>query len=234
MNLRALGWLLLLTVFASTGFAQPDGKVRAPFKVAITTNPAILAVGHIGLAVDYRAFPRHSFGFEYTNMSSALHVVPSPDTIPTLDNWLDAKGSRFFVRYKLYPFFIPKKVRLSNFYLSAQFMYRRIEFPTAPLEYFELTQTYRKNVNELRTGGRLDILLGTDIPIGDYFIVGGYAGIGLGMERIQQFNLEEMDLTGVPAPGRQFFTDEPDFFRNLISARAGIVLGFTIPNTRRR
>ncbi len=228
--MRAYGWLLLFSILALTGYSQPDGKVRAPFRMAVTTNPAIFAVGHAGVAVDYRAFPRHSFGLEFTYMSKALHLVPSPDSIPTLDNWLDGSGTRFFLRYKVYPFFIPRKVRLSNIYLSAQFMFRRIEFPTAPLEYFELTRTYRKNVNEIRTGGRLDILGGTDIPIGDYFIIGGYVGIGLGMERVQQFNLDDIDLTGIPAPGQQFFKDEPDFFRNLISARAGIVLGFTIPN----
>lgn len=230
MTLRAFGWLLLFTVLALTGYSQPDGKVRAPFRVAVTTNPAILAVGHAGLAADVRVFPRHSFGMEFTYMSRALHVIPSMDSIPTLDNWLDASGARVFVRYKVYPFFIPRKVRLSNFFLSAQFMYRRIEFPEAPIEYFELTQTYRKNVNEIRNGGRLDILAGTDIPIGDYFLIGGYVGIGLGMERIRQFNIDEVDLTDIPAPGQQFFTDEPDFFRNLISARAGIVLGFTIPD----
>ena len=233
MNLRAIVWLLLLTGLTLNGYTQPDGKVRAPFRLAVTTNPAVFAVGHAGLAIDYRAFPRHSFGVEFTTMSRALHLIPSTDSIPTLDNWLDANGTRIMVRYKYYPIFIPRKVRLSNFYLSAQFMFRKINFPNVPIEYFELTQTYRKDVNEIRTGGRLDILAGTDIPIGNYFLVGGYVGIGLGMERIQQFNINSIEIIDVPAPGQQFLTEEPDYFRNLISLRAGIVIGVIIPSFRR-
>lgn len=209
------------------------GTVRAPFKWAITTNPAAYAFYHVGAAVDYRPFAQHSFGLEYVNMGRALHVIPSMDTIPTLDNWLAAEGHRFMVRYKAYPFYIDRKARLSRTYLSAQFMWRDIKFGLAPVEHTELLATYRKNVREHRQGGRLDLVIGTDLPVGDYILIGAFTGLGLGMERIRQTNIQEHDLTNVPAPGRQFFKRELDVTRNLLDLRAGIVIGIMIPNKGR-
>jgi|GEM_PF-5037474 len=233
MRLRAFLCSTLFMILFVGGYAQPPGTVRAPFKLAVTTNPAAFVFYHVGVAVDYRHFARHSFGLEYVNMGRALHVIPSPDTIPTLDNWLAAEGHRFMLRYKAYPFYVDHKARLSRVYLSAQFMWRDIKFGLAPLEYTELLATYRKNVREHRQGGRLDLVIGTDIPVGDYILIGGFTGLGLGMERIRQFNIQEHDLTNVPAPGRQFFNDEPNFTRNLLDLRLGIAIGFMIPNQRR-
>lgn len=217
-----------------TLLAQPDGKVRRPFLASITTNPALPAVGHFGLAADYRMFPRHSIGLEYTGMSRALHQEISTDSLPDFfDSWIDAQGHRFFLRYKVYPFFIDRKVRLSYVYLTAQFMYRTIEFPNVEISYFENTITYYKEVREVRRGGRLDIGIGADIPIGRYFVVGGYAAIGLGTEHIFQFNNQIHDVNDIIGPERQFLLEEPDFFRNLLGFRTGVVLGVAIPELRR-
>lgn len=214
--------------------AQPDGKVRRPYLFSLTTNPALPAVGHLDIAAEYRMFPRHAIGIEYTSMSRALHQEISPDSIPDFfGSWLEAKGSRFFLRYKVYPFFVQRKVRLSHIYISAQVMYRQIEFPAVEISYFENTHTYTKVVRETRRGGRFDLAIGTDIPLGRYFMVGGYVAVGLGTEHIFQFNTQEYDLNDIIGPERQFFEEEPDFFRNLLGFRTGIVLGVTIPEMGR-
>lgn len=227
-------WLAIFTSILlgfGTLSAQPDGKVKKPFLFSVTTNPALFAVGHAGIAADWRMYPRHAVGLEYTAMGRALHQEISPDSIPDFfGSWIDARGSRFFLRYKVYPFFVRRKVRLSYFYLSAQVMYRQLEFPTVEISYFENTKTYTKEVREFRRGGRFDLAVGADIPIGRYLLLGGYAALGLGTEHIFQYNTQEYDLQGIIGPERQFFEDEPDFFRNLIGMRAGIVLGITLPS----
>lgn len=232
MRFRHTFGLLFFLGITTLAYTQPDGKIRRPYLLSVTTNPVIPVVGHFNLMVDYRALPRHSFGVEYTQMGRALHLFPSTDSIPTLDNWLGANGQRFFLRWKTYPFFRARKLRLSRFYLSVQAMYRQIEFERAPISYTELLETYTKEVRERRQGGRLDFVLGSEIPFGGYFIVGAYAGVGLGMERVRQFNLGEFDVGNLSPPGQQFFDEEPDFFRNLISVRAGVVIGFILPARR--
>lgn len=228
-------WVGFLVILSGTLFAQPGGKDKAPFAHAVTTNPALPVVGHFSLAYDYRFNALHSAGIEYTRMGNALYQQEiGPDTIPQFfDSWLPANGNRLMLRYKLYPFYVDRKVRPSYFYFSFQFMYRQIEFPSVEISYFELRQTYRKKVQEIRRGGRLDFVVGADIPIGQYFLVGGYAGLGRGTEHVFQFNLEEHDLTGLTGPERQFLAEEPDYWTNLLDFRCGVVLGFTLPHFRR-
>jgi len=210
--------------------AQPDGKIRRPYRVAITTNPAIVAVGHFQIAADYRFHPRQAIGFEYTYMTSALHQQISPDSIPDLfDSWLPASGHRAFLRYKFYPFFNQSKVRVSRFYVSAQFMYREIRWDKVPLSYTENGFLYEKESEEYRQGGRLDVAFGWDVPLGDYVVVGAFLGGGLGMEHVRQFNLLDYDVGGLFPPGQQFFNDEADYWRNLLDVRLGLAIGVTIP-----
>lgn len=223
-------WILFAVVLSGAVYGQPGGKDVPPFSHALTTNPALPVVGHFSLAYDYRFNSKHSVGLDYTRMTRGLYQQVSPDSLPDLfDSWIPANGNRFTVRYKLYPFYVDRKLRPSYFYFSVQFMYRILEFPDVEITYFESLVTYRKRIREVRRGGRLDFVIGMDIPIGDYFLLGGYVGAGRGTEHIFQFNLEEYDLTGVTGPERQFFGDEPDFYGNLLDARAGVVLGITLP-----
>lgn len=211
--------------------AQPDGKVRRPYRIAITTNPVLPAVGHFQIAGDYRFHARQAIGLEYTYMASALHQRLSPDSIPDFfDSWLPATGHRLFLRYKYYPFFNRSKVRVSRFYISAQFMYRQIEWDKVDLSYEENGFVFGKEVRELRQGGRFDVAAGWDIPLGSYFLAGAFVGVGLGTEHIRQFNNFDVDVGGLFPPGQQFINEEADFWRNIIGFRLGLAIGIIIPN----